>query len=89
MALSMAVVFTASRSSSAGRSGSRTDPTLRSTAALELSPAARERDPDEVKAEILAYCRDNMSPYKVPKVIVILDQMPLTAVGKLDKKALR
>lgn len=56
---------------------------------VELTPAARERDPDEVKAEILAYCRDNMAPYKIPKAIVILDRMPLTAVGKLDKKALR
>jgi len=56
---------------------------------VELTPAARARDPEEVKAEILAYCRDNMAPYKIPKVIVILDRMPLTAVGKLDKKALR
>jgi len=56
---------------------------------VELTPPARARDADEVKAEILAYCRDNMAPYKVPKVIVILDRMPLTAVGKLDKKALR
>jgi long-chain acyl-CoA synthetase len=56
---------------------------------VELTPKANERKPEEVKAEILAFCRENMAPYKVPKLIHIIDHIPLTAVGKLDKKALR
>jgi long-chain acyl-CoA synthetase len=56
---------------------------------VELTPKANERKPEEVKAEILAFCRENMAPYKVPKLIRIIDQIPLTAVGKVDKKALR
>jgi len=30
-----------------------------------------------------------MSPYKVPKIIEFIAEMPLTTVGKIDKKALR
>jgi long-chain acyl-CoA synthetase len=46
------------------------------------SPAEREE-------EIVAFCRVNLSPYKVPKEIFFVDAIPLTSVGKLDKKALR
>ncbi|MDX1804169.1 MAG: AMP-binding protein [Alcanivorax sp.] len=38
---------------------------------------------------LLDFCRDNLSPYKVPREIVFVDAIPLTSVGKLDKKALR
>jgi len=47
------------------------------------------RDTAELQDQILGYCRQNMAPYKVPKVIEFVDQMPLTAIGKVDKKALR
>jgi long-chain acyl-CoA synthetase len=30
-----------------------------------------------------------MAPYKVPKLIHLIDEIPLTAVGKIDKKILR
>ncbi|MBU3916271.1 hypothetical protein KKA14_12120 [bacterium] len=30
-----------------------------------------------------------MAPYKVPKIINFVPEMPLTAVGKVDKKVLR
>jgi non-ribosomal peptide synthetase component E (peptide arylation enzyme) len=30
-----------------------------------------------------------MAAYKVPKVIRLVDQIPLTPVGKIDKKLLR
>ncbi len=33
--------------------------------------------------------REQLSPYKIPKKIEFVDEMPLTNVGKLDKKALR
>lgn len=47
------------------------------------------QDSEEVKADILKYAQDNLAKYKVPKIIEILDQLPLTTVGKVDKKALR
>ncbi|HEY6876726.1 MAG TPA: AMP-binding protein, partial [Polyangiales bacterium] len=39
--------------------------------------------------EILAFCRQTLSPYKVPKEIFFVEAVPLTSVGKIDKKALR
>lgn len=43
----------------------------------------------EIEQEILAFCRATMAPYKVPRSVHFHDALPLTAVGKLDKKALR
>ncbi|MBK9466938.1 MAG: AMP-binding protein [Gammaproteobacteria bacterium] len=56
---------------------------------VELTPGARTRDEEAVRAEILAFCRENMAPYKVPKHLILIEQIPVTAVGKIDKKALR
>ena len=56
---------------------------------VELTPEARQSDPDKVRADILDFCRAEMAAYKVPKVIHLVDAIPLTAVGKIDKKALR
>ena len=56
---------------------------------VELTPEARQLGPDQVRAEILEFCRAEMAPYKVPKFIHLVDAIPLTAVGKVDKKVLR
>lgn len=42
-----------------------------------------------LQEDIIQFARDNCSPYEVPKVIEIIGEMPLTAVGKIDKKVLR
>ena len=56
---------------------------------VELTPEARQLDPDSVKAEIVEFCKTEMAVYKVPKAIHIVDAIPLTPVGKIDKKVLR
>ena len=56
---------------------------------VELTPQARGRDEDSLRETINAFCRDNLSPYKVPKNIFFIDRIPLTAIGKIDKKVLR
>ncbi|WP_408895812.1 class I adenylate-forming enzyme family protein [Nocardioides sp. R1-1] len=38
---------------------------------------------------ILAAARDELTTYKRPKDVVLVDTLPTTAVGKVDKKALR
>lgn len=43
----------------------------------------------EQREAVVDYCRANMAPYKVPKEIFFVDAIPLTSVGKIDKKALR
>ncbi len=49
----------------------------------------RHRDENELESEIVAFCRKNLAPYKVPKIIEFVENIPLTPVGKVDKKALR
>lgn len=56
---------------------------------VQLSESGKAKDPEQVKQEITAFCREHMSAYKVPKAIHIVDEIPLTPVGKVDKKALR
>jgi len=41
------------------------------------------------KKEIITYCTENLEPYSVPKYIEILKELPKTAHGKIDKKALK
>jgi len=58
-------------------------------AVIQLTSEARKKDEKQLKEEIIAFCRENKSPYKVPKIVEIIDEIPLTAVGKVDKKVLR
>ncbi|KXF80704.1 AMP-binding protein [Enterovibrio coralii] len=46
-------------------------------------------NPELDLAELTAYCRENLTPYKVPKEIVIVTELPKTAVGKILRKDLR
>ncbi|MNQ38293.1 putative acyl--CoA ligase YhfT [compost metagenome] len=39
--------------------------------------------------DFLAWCREQMANYKVPRRAVLLDAMPLNAAGKVTKDALR
>lgn len=56
---------------------------------VQLSAAGRALGDDAVREKILAFCREKMAAFKVPKFIHIIAQIPLTPVGKIDKKALR
>jgi len=44
---------------------------------------------EATKESILEFARENLSSYKVPKLIEISEDIPLTVVGKIDKKVLR
>ncbi|MCY1563232.1 3-[(3aS,4S,7aS)-7a-methyl-1,5-dioxo-octahydro-1H-inden-4-yl]propanoyl:CoA ligase [compost metagenome] len=39
--------------------------------------------------DFLAWCREQMANYKVPRRALLLDAMPLNAAGKVTKDALR
>ncbi|PIP39176.1 MAG: AMP-dependent synthetase [Desulfobacterales bacterium CG23_combo_of_CG06-09_8_20_14_all_51_8] len=56
---------------------------------IQPASGAKGRNTDTLKEDIISYCRENMAPYKVPKIVEFVDEMPLTTVGKVDKKALR
>jgi len=44
---------------------------------------------EKLKSQIEAYAKEQCAPYEVPKKIHIMEEIPLTAVGKIDKKVLR
>lgn len=44
--------------------------------------------PTDVEA-LVAYCRDQLTAYKVPKDIVVLDELPKSTVGKILRRELR
>jgi long-chain acyl-CoA synthetase len=54
------------------------------SAFVKLKPGARA---DE--GEILTFCRGQLGGFQVPKLLRILDEMPMTATGKLRKVELR
>lgn len=44
---------------------------------------------EAMREKITAYMKEKVSPYKVPKVIQFMDQLPMSAVGKVLKRELR
>ena len=44
---------------------------------------------EALKQDIITSVQKDLAPYEVPKIIEFLDELPLTVVGKVDKKALR
>ena len=41
------------------------------------------------EAEIISFCKQQQAPYKAPKSIIFLDELPKTGSGKIYKKGLR
>ncbi len=39
--------------------------------------------------EVVAYCKENLAAYKVPKLIEFIDELPKSAVGKILRRKLR
>jgi long-chain acyl-CoA synthetase len=46
-------------------------------------------DPSLTEDDIMAYCKENLTGYKRPKVIVFTDELPKTNVGKILRRELR
>jgi len=46
-------------------------------------------DKEALKEDIIKFAKEKCAPYEVPKLIEFSDELPLTAVGKIDKKILR
>ena len=46
-------------------------------------------DPSVTENDVMNFCRDNLTGYKVPKQIEFRDELPKTNVGKILRRALR
>ncbi len=49
-----------------------------------LKPGAPTDTPN-----LIEFCKKNLAPYKVPSVVKLVEELPRTTVGKIDKSALR
>ncbi len=57
---------------------------------IQLDPAYNyDGNEDALKEEIIRFAKEHCAPYEVPKLVEVIGEMPLTAVGKIDKKVLR
>ncbi len=45
--------------------------------------------PEILSAELSELCKQHLAAYKIPRAFFILKELPATATGKIDKKALR
>jgi long-chain acyl-CoA synthetase len=53
--------------------------------AVIVPRAGQQPEPDE----IVAWCRERMAAYKYPRIVEVVASLPLTATGKILKRALR
>lgn len=56
---------------------------------VQKSESHYDKPDDVVREQLGAFARERLAPYNVPKIIEFVERMPLTSVGKIDKKALR
>ncbi len=62
-------------------------PDAKSTEAVKIFVV--KKDPSLTKEELLSYCRENMTAYKVPKYIEFRDELPKSNVGKILRRLLK
>jgi long-chain acyl-CoA synthetase len=48
-----------------------------------------KRDPALTEADLTKFARERLAAYKVPKVIVFVDSLPKSNVGKIIRKDLK
>ncbi|MCP3924951.1 MAG: long-chain fatty acid--CoA ligase [Desulfobacterales bacterium] len=56
---------------------------------IMLTSAYRDKGHSELKSEIMDFAKEKLARYEVPKELIFRDELPLTTIGKLDKKLLR
>jgi long-chain acyl-CoA synthetase len=47
------------------------------------------KDPALTADEVVAFCKRELTPYKVPKYVYFRDELPKTNVGKILRRTLR
>jgi len=59
-------------------------------AIIQINPNfVYDGDKEALKVDITSFAKENCAPYEVPKIIEFVEELPLTTVGKVDKKVLR
>ena len=48
----------------------------------------RKQGSSVTEADLTSYCKENLAPYKLPKILEFRDELPKSAVGKLLRRVL-
>lgn len=48
-----------------------------------------KKDPNLTAEDVIAYCREHLTAYKIPKVVEFFNELPKTNVGKILRRALK
>lgn len=62
------------------------DPTWGEVVAAAIVPAAGKSLAAETVRD---WCRERLSPYRIPRIMLVVDELPCNAMGKCDKAAVR
>lgn len=55
----------------------------------EVKACIVKREPHLTKEDVIAYCRQHLTAYKIPKLVEFYNDLPKSNVGKVLKRALR
>ena len=58
---------------------------------LKIAVAIIVPDPaaDLTAERVIAFCRENVAAYKVPRKVIFMDELPVSPAGKILKRELR
>lgn len=57
---------------------------------IQINPKYEyDGDKEKLKEKMKEFAKEKCAPYEVPKIIEFVEEIPLTSVGKIDKKVLR
>ncbi|MEO3783298.1 acyl-CoA synthetase [Actinocorallia sp. B10E7] len=65
------------------------DPEMGEQVKAVVQPMSMDEAGEELAAELIAYCRDNLAHYKCPRSIDFREELPRHPTGKLLKRVLR
>lgn len=54
-------------------------------AVVLAADAAAHSDDDTAAEQLLAFCKEELAPWKVPEVLVVVDEIPTTELGKISR----
>lgn len=61
------------------------NPMVGSLVCADVIPLNKEIDKNELKKQILSYCRDNLDSFKIPAILKIVDDLEITQSGKIKR----
>lgn len=57
---------------------------------IQIDPSYEfDGNKEALKEDIIKFSKENLAPYEVPKLFDFSEELPLTVIGKIDKKILR